>query len=79
MGIVRHALLESNDQLRSDDGDRVSVMTSSVWINALAASVVAIAMVSAGNHEITSIKQAVHIADDFDGATAVSKVFDIQA
>jgi hypothetical protein len=79
MGIVRHSLLESYDQLRNDDGDRVSVMTSSVWVNALAASVVAIAMVSAGNHEIASIKQAVHIADDFDGAAAVSKVFEIDA
>ncbi len=79
MGIIRHDGLEHYEYLFDAAGTSVVVMTSSVYMNTLVASVVAIAFIATGNHEIQSIRKAVHITRDFDGAKAVPRTFNIDA
>jgi hypothetical protein len=79
MGIIRHDGLEHYAHLFDAQGTSVVLMTTNVYMNTLVASVVAIAFIATGNHEIHSIRKAVHITHDFDGARAVPRTFNIDA
>jgi hypothetical protein len=78
MGLVRFSKVEVEQPLLDPvTGEVVLISTSYVWVETAVVSAVTAFLFYTGNHEIASIRRAVHIVKDYNGHEAVARSFNV--